>query len=265
MRDAEDVPDGSEVYYAVQCAAYAHAPCNLSKGRTANTAAWRLPGLPPLIVAESDAGAAVAVPGPVLVAATPRTPEQRAAESLGLQHAKTGSGSVRSRRLSIEERNREAQLAQQALAAHQQHRSNEQRPGGLYRPRTQDSRSAMCNFTGPSRPILCVGDGPRQCWCAKVTPAAADRLVTALGAEDALAVLTEDPPRPMQALSELRGQTVKPGRRQPAVSVEPFRRSKFCVAGCTSEDSACAACLDYLRWQRRHSTAEAQLPLWESS
>ena len=264
VRDAEDVPDGSELFHAVQCAAYAHAPCNLSKGRTANIAAWRLPGLPPLIVAESDSGAAVAVPGPVIVAASPRTPEQRAAESLGLQHTKTGSGSVRGRRLSIEERNREAQLAQQALAAHQQHRSSQQLPGSLYRPRPKDSRSAICNFTGHSRPILCVGDGPRECWCAKVTAAVADRMVTALGAEDALAVLTEDPPRQMQALSEMRAQTVT-GRRQPAASVDPFRRSKFCVAGCTSEDSACAACLDYLRWERRRSTAGAQLPLRESS
>ena len=77
VRDAEDVPEGSEVYYAVQCAAYTHAPCNLRKGRTVDVAAWRLPGLAPLIVAESDAGAAVAVPGPVMVAVEPRTPEQR--------------------------------------------------------------------------------------------------------------------------------------------------------------------------------------------
>ena len=53
-RDAEDVPDGAELYHAVQCAAYAHAPCNLrTKGRTADVSAWRLPGLSPLIVAES--------------------------------------------------------------------------------------------------------------------------------------------------------------------------------------------------------------------
>ena len=60
VRDAEDVPDGAELYHAVQCAAYAHAPCNLSKGRTADVSAWRLAGRSPLIVAESDAGAAVA-------------------------------------------------------------------------------------------------------------------------------------------------------------------------------------------------------------
>ena len=42
-RDAEDVPEDAEVYHAVQCAAYAHAPCNLSKGRTADVSAWRLP------------------------------------------------------------------------------------------------------------------------------------------------------------------------------------------------------------------------------
>ena len=262
VRDAEDVPDGSDVYHAVQCAAYAHAPCNLRKGSTADVAAWRLPGLPPLIVAESDTGAAVAVPGPVIVAAAPRTPEQRTAETLGLQHAKTGSGSVRGRRLSIEERNREAQLAQQALAAHQHPRLSQQRPG-LYRPRVKDSRSALCNFTGHSRPMLCVGDGPRECWCAKVLPAVADRLVAALGREEALAVLIEDPPRPMQALSEMRGQTVKTAHRRPTASADPFRRSKFCVAGCTGEDTACAACLDYLQWKRGRSTADAQLPLWE--
>ena len=127
VRDAEDVPEGAEVYHAVQCAAYAHAPCNLRKGRTADVSAWRLAGLAPLIVAESDEGAAVAVPGPVIVASEPRTPEQRAAEALGLQHAKTASGSVRGRRLSIEERNREAQLAQQALDAHQQSRLSQQK------------------------------------------------------------------------------------------------------------------------------------------
>ena len=69
----------------------------------------------------------MAVPGPVIVASEPRTPEQRAAEALGLQHAKTASGSVRGRRLSIEERNREAQLAQQALDAHQQSRLSQQK------------------------------------------------------------------------------------------------------------------------------------------
>ena len=160
VRDAEDVPEEAEVYYAVQCAAYTHAPCNLSKGRTADISAWRLPGLPPLIVAESDAGVAVAVPGPVIVPAEPRTPEQRVAEILGLQRAKTGSGSVRGRRLSIEERNREAQLAQQALTAHHQRRVSQQRalPDAsstwafseerrkLNRTQRRGDRSVLCNF-----------------------------------------------------------------------------------------------------------------------
>ena len=218
VRDAEDVPDGTEVYHAVQCAAYTHAPCNLRKGRTADVAAWRLAGLPPLIVAECDEGAAVAVPGPVIVASEPRTPEQRAAEALGLQHAKTASGNVRGRRLSIEERNREAQLAQQALAAHQQSRLSQQRalpaPNSswafsperrrLERARRRGDRNMLCNFTGQDRPKLCVGDGPRECWCARVRPEMADRLVAAFGAEEALEVLIEDPPRPMQALARAR-------------------------------------------------------------
>ena len=212
VRDAEDVPEETEAYHAVQCAAYAHAPCNLRKGRTADIAAWRLAGLVPLIVAESDAGAAVAVPGPVIVAAEPRTSEQRDAEALGSQHAKTGSGSVRGRRLSIEERNSEAQLAQQALVAHQQRRLSQQRtrPAAsstwafseqrrkLDRARRRGDRSVLCNFKGQDRPKLCVGNGPRECWCAKVRPETADSLVAAFGVEKALEVLIEDPPRPMQ-------------------------------------------------------------------
>ena len=272
VRDAEDVPEGSEVYYAVQCAAYTHAPCNLRKGRTVDVAAWRLPGLAPLIVAESDAGAAVAVPGPVMVAVEPRTPEQRAAETLGLQHAKTGSGSVRGRRLSIEERNREAQLAQQALAAHQQRGfsygrglpvanslnafSVERRK--LNRARRSGDRNVLCNFNGQDRPKLCVGNGPRECWCAKVRPEIADRLVAAFGVQEALGVLIAGPPKPMQALAEIRGQAFKTGH------ADPFRRSKFCAAGCTSDDTACAACLDHLPPRREPSRADAQLRLWKS-
>ena len=218
VRDVEDIPEGAEVYHAVQCAAYTHAPCNLRKGRTADVAAWRLAGLAPLIVAESDEGAAVAVPGPVIVASEPRTPEQRAAEGLGLQHAKTASGSVRGRRLSIEERNREAHIAQQALAAHQQSLLSQQRalpaPNSsrtfsperrrLERTRRRGDRNMLCNFTGRDRLKLCVGDGPRECWCARVRPEMADRLVAAFGAEEALEVLIEDPPRPMQALAKAR-------------------------------------------------------------
>lgn len=223
VRDAEDAPDGVGVFHAVQCAAYAHAPCNLRKGRTADVSAWRLAGLVPLIVAESDAGEAVAVPGPVIVAAQPRTPEQRAAEALGLQHAKTASGGVRGRRLSIEERNREADLAQQALAAHQQRRVSQQRAlpapsttwafsqerRKLARARRGGDRNILCNFTGQDRPKLCVGNGPRECWCAKVRPETADRLVAAFGAEKALEVLVEDPPRPMQALAGIGADSAK--------------------------------------------------------
>ena len=115
-RDAGELPPGTEVYHAVQCAAYAHAPCNLQKGRSADIASWRLAGFEPLIVAESDLGKAVAVPGPVVVPAEPRTPQQRAAETLGVHHSKAGSGSTRGRRLGIEERNREATLAQETLS-----------------------------------------------------------------------------------------------------------------------------------------------------
>ena len=226
-RDAGDVPEDAEVFHAVQCAAYAHAPCNLSKGRTADVSAWRLPGLAPLIVAESDAGAAVAVPGPVIVTPEPRTPEQRAAETLGLRHAKTASGSVRGRRLSIEERNREAQLAQQALAAYQQHPQSQRglpgatsvrvspvQPRKLAAPRRIRDRSVFCNFIGRDRPKLCAGVGPRECWCAKVRPEIADRLVTAFGAEKALAVLIEGPPKPMQALAEISAQCTKTAHRE---------------------------------------------------
>ena len=250
VRDAQGVPEGAEVFHAVQCAAYAHAPCNLRKGRTSDVSAWRLAGLAPLIVAESDAAEAVAVPGPVIVAAEPRTLEQRAAEALGLQHAKTASGGVRGRRLSIEERNREAQLAQQALAVHQQRRVSHQRPmpapstAWIFSPtrrrqeraRRRDDRNILCNFNGPHRPKLCVGNGPRQCWCAKVRPETADRLIAAFGADKALEVLVEDPPRPMQALA---GIGVDGAKTTHSGSFQP---SDLCTAGCTSEDSCCPAC-----------------------
>ena len=272
-RDSEDVPDGAEVFHAVQCAAYAHAPCNLRKGRTADVSAWRLAGLAPLIVAESDAGDAVAVPGPVIVAAEPRTPEQRDAEALGLRHAKTASGGVRGRRLSIEERNREAQLAQQALAAHQQRRASQQSalpaPNStwafsqerrkLERARRRGYRNTLCNFDGQDRPKLCVGNGPRECWCAKVRPETVDRLIDAFGAERALEVLVEDPPRPMQALAGLGGHAAE------ATHVGMLGRSEFCTAGCTSEDTCCPACAYYTRRLRDHSEADAQLRLWQPS
>lgn len=235
VRDAQDVPEGAEVFHAVQCAAYAHAPCNLQKGRTADVSAWRLARLEPLIVAESDAGEAVAVPGPAIVAAEPRTPEQRAAEALGLLHAKSASGGVRGRRLSIEERNREAQLAQQSLAAHQQRSASLQHtlpaPSSAWafsterrkqqRARRRGDRNILCNFNGQDRPKLCVGNGPRECWCARVRPETADRLVDAFGAERALEVLVEDPPRPMQALAGVDGHAAKTGHGR------LFQPSKF--------------------------------------
>ena len=272
VREADDVPEGAEVYHAVQCAAYAHAPCNLRKGRTGDISAWRLTGLAPLIVAESDAGAAVAVPGPVIVPVEPRTSEQRAAEALGLRHAKTGSGSVRGRRLSIEERNREAQLAQQVLVAHEQHLLSQQQalpaPSSawafseerrkLHRARRRGDRSVLCNFNGQDRPKLCVGNGPRECWCARVRPETADRLVAAFGAEKALEVLIEDPPRPMQALADVSAYAAKTAHG------DIFRRSKFCTAGCTSEYTCCPRCRDSTPRIRDRSAAEDQHRLRQS-
>lgn len=270
VRDTEDVPDGVGVFHAVQCAAYAHAPCNLRKGRTADVSAWRLAGLAPLIVAESDAGEAVAVPGPVIVAAEPRTPEQRAAEALGLQHAKTVSGGARGRRLSIEERHREAQLAQQALAAHQQRQpralpapsttwafSRERRT--LARARRRGDRSSLCNFTGQDRPKLCVGNGPRECWCARVRPETADRLIAAFGVEKALEVLVEDPPRPMLALARIGADGAK------ATLGGVFRPSECCTAGCTSEDACCSACRGYTQRLGDRSAVDDALRLWQPS
>ena len=114
---------------------------------------------------------------------------------------------MRGRRLSIEERNREAQLAQQALAAHQQRGfsygrglpvanslnafSVERRK--LNRARRSGDRNVLCNFNGQDRPKLCVGNGPRECWCAKVRPEIADRLVAAFGVQEALGVLIAGP------------------------------------------------------------------------
>ena len=273
VRDAHDVSEGAEVFHAVQCAAYAHAPCNLKKGRTADVTAWRLAGLEPLIVAESDAGEAVAVPGPVIVAAEPRTPEQRAAEALGLQHAKTASGGVRGRRLSIEERDREAQLAQQALATHQQRHESQQSalpaPSSTWafsqerrkqeRARRRGDRNILCNFNGQDRPRLCVGNGPRECWCAKVRPETADRLVAVFGAEKSLEVLVEDPPRPMEALAGINGHA------DTTAGAGLFRRSKLCTVGCTSEETCCPACRDYTQWLRESSAADDQLRFWRSS
>ena len=273
VRGTEDVPERAEVFHAVQCAAYAHAPCNLRKGRTADVTVWRLAGLAPLIVAESDAGEAVAVPGPVTVAAEPRSPEQRAAEALGLLHAKTASGGVRGRRLSIEERNREAQLAQQALAVHQQRRVSQQRPlpapstawafskerRRQQRARRRGDRNILCNFNGQDRPKLCVGNGPRECWCAKVRPETADLLITAFGAEQALEVLVEDPPRLMQALAGIGGHTAKTAHSG------VFQPSELCTAACTSKDSCCPACRGYTQRLRDGSAVDDQLQLWQPS
>ena len=83
---------------------------------------------------------------------------------------------------------RSSPLAQQALAAHRQRGlsygrglpvanswsafSVERRE--LTRQRRRDDRSVLCNFNGQDRPKLCVGSGPRECWCARVRPEIAD-------------------------------------------------------------------------------------------
>ena len=168
-------------------------------------------------------------------------------------------------------RQEEFEVAQQALAANQRRLSDQRglpvansakafsvERRKLDTARRRGDRSAMCNFTGHDRPKLCVGNGPRECWCARVRPEIADRLVTAFGAEKALAVLIEDPPKPMQALANIIGHAAK------TAHADLFRRSKFCTAGCTSDDTACAACRGDVQRLRDRSTADTQRRLWQS-
>ena len=257
-READEVPLGTDVYHAVQCAAYAHAPCNLRKGRSADIANWRLADFEPLIVAESDLGKAIAVPGPTIVPAEPRTPQQRAAEALGIRHSKAGSGSTRGRRLSIEERNREATLAQENLGIYDRlaavRRGHRDTTGGdaaalmvaaSSRAQTRgEGRPGACNYRGTDRLPLCVGNGAhRGCWCGNVSAETADALVAEYGPSEALRLLVRGPQVVSRALSASTGQGAAP-----AIG---FRRSKFCESSCTGHDGACAACSGYTRWRQQ--------------